>query len=98
MEAKKLLADENKKQRVKQNKYVSWVLYVKFRIEKHRLVNYFAFLENVCYQYSNCVPRVTSCFIMSCRLARNDLSWKVAQVIVVALEESAPYPSYFDRN
>ena len=26
MEAKKLLADENKKQRVKQNKYVSWVL------------------------------------------------------------------------
>ena len=26
MEAKKLLADENKKQRFKQNKYVSWVL------------------------------------------------------------------------
>ena len=85
MEAKKLLADENKKKRVKQNKYVSWVLYVKFRIEKHRLLKYFAFLENVCYQYSNCVPRVTSCFIMSCWLARNHLSWKVAQVIVVAL-------------
>ena len=33
MEAKKLLADENKKQSVKRNKYVSWVLYVKFRIE-----------------------------------------------------------------
>ena len=59
METKKLLADENKKQRVKQNKYVSWVLYVKFRIEKDRLVKYFAFLENVCYQYLNCVLRVT---------------------------------------
>ena len=77
MEAKKLLADENKKQRVKQNKYVSWVLYVKFRIEKDHLVKYFAFLENVCYQYLNCVLRVTSCFFMSCWLAHNHLSWKV---------------------
>ena len=85
MEAKKLLADENKKRRVKQNKYVAWVLYVKFRKEKHRLVKYFAFLENVYYQYLNCVPRVTSCFIMSCWLAHNHLSWKVAQAIVVAL-------------
>ena len=41
MDAKKLLADE--KQRVKQNKYVSWVLCVNFRIEKHCLVKYFAF-------------------------------------------------------
>ena len=28
---------------------VSWVLYVKFRIEKHCLVKDFAFLKNVCY-------------------------------------------------
>ena len=48
MEAKKLLADENKKQRVSG-------CYVKFRIEKHCLVKYFAFLENVCYEYLNCV-------------------------------------------
>ena len=30
-------------------KYVSWVLYAKFRI--HCLVKHFAFLKNVCYQY-----------------------------------------------
>ena len=56
MEAKKLLADETKKQRVKQNKYVSC------------LVKYFAFLENVCYEYLNCVLRITSCFFMGCWL------------------------------
>ena len=28
---------------------VSWVLYVKFRIEKHCLVKDFALLKNVCY-------------------------------------------------
>ena len=28
---------------------VSWVLYAKFRIEKHCLVKDFAFLKNVCY-------------------------------------------------
>ena len=55
MEAKKLLADENKKQRVKQNKYVScWVL-CKVSNRKTCLVKYFAFLENVCYEYLNCV-------------------------------------------
>ena len=44
MEAKKLLADENKKQRVKQTN-MSPGCYVKFRIEKYCLVKYFAFLE-----------------------------------------------------
>ena len=62
MEAKKLLADENKTQRVKQNKYVSCVLCKVSNREKHCLVKYFAFLENVCYEYLNCVLRITSCF------------------------------------
>ena len=45
MEAKKLLADEKKKkknQRVKRNKYVSWVL-CKVSNRKTCLVKYFAF-------------------------------------------------------
>ena len=33
---------------------VSWVLYVKFRREKHCLVKHSAFLKNVCYKYLQC--------------------------------------------
>ena len=77
MEPKKLLADENKKQRVKQNKYVSWVL-CKVSNRKTLSGEYFAFLENVCYEYLNCVLRITSCFSMGCWLAYNQLSIVVA--------------------
>ena len=38
---------------------VSWVLYVKFNIEKHCLVKHFALLKNVCYQFLNFVLWVT---------------------------------------
>ena len=41
---------------------VSWVLYVKFRSEKHCLVKHSAFLKNVCYKYLNFVLQVTYCF------------------------------------
>lgn len=44
----KLLGDDQVTPCVK--KYVSWVLYVTFRIEKYRVVKHFAFLTNVCYQ------------------------------------------------
>ena len=54
--AKKSLADDKITACVK---YVSWELYVKFRIEKHCLVKHFAFLKNVCYQYVNFVLRGT---------------------------------------
>ena len=43
------------------SKYVSWVLYVMFRLEKHCLLKHFAFLKNVFYWYVNFVLRVT-CF------------------------------------
>ena len=52
--------------------------YVKFRIEKHCLVKYFGFLENVCYEYLNCVLRITSSFFMGCWLAYKQLSIVVA--------------------
>ena len=54
---------------------VSWMLFVKFRIEWCCLVKHFAFLKNVCYQYVNFVLRVTYCFFMSWWLALNQLSW-----------------------
>ena len=55
MVAKKLLLEDEK--------FVSWVLYVKFRIEKHGLVKYFAFLKNVCCQYLNlCFEKLTGFF------------------------------------
>ena len=61
---------------------VSWVLYVKFRIEEHSLVKLFAFLKNVCYQYFYFVPFF--CFLLFCFmfftsywLAHNQLSWNV---------------------
>ena len=44
---------------------VSWVLYVKFRIEEHSLVKLFAMLKNVCYQYFYFVPFfVLFCFVL----------------------------------
>ena len=52
------------------DKYVSLVLYVKFRKEKHWLVKHFAFLKNICY-------RVTYRFLTSCWLAHNQLPWNV---------------------
>ena len=45
------------------NKYVSWVLLVKFRLEKQFLVKQFAFLKNVCYQNLNCALLITYCFL-----------------------------------
>ena len=77
MEAKKLLADENKKQRVKQNKYVSWVL-CKVSNRKTLSDEIFCFLGQVCYEYLNCVLRITSCFFMGCWLAYKQLSIVVA--------------------
>ena len=56
---------------------VSWMLFVKFRIEWCCLVKHFSFLKNVCYQYVNFVLRVTYCFFMSWWLALNQLSWNV---------------------
>ena len=51
---------------------VSWVLYVKFRIEEHSLVKLFAFLKNVCYQYFYFVPFfVLFCFVL-CFLRATD--------------------------
>ena len=41
---------------------VSWVLYVKFRIEEHSLVKLFAFEKNVCYQYFYFLPLF--CFVL----------------------------------
>ena len=52
------------------DKYVSLVLYVKFRIEKQCLVKHFALLKNVCY-------RVTYRFLTSRWLAHNQLPWNV---------------------
>ena len=43
---------------------VSWVLYVKFRIEEHSLVKLFAFEKNVCYQYFYFLPFF--CFVLFC--------------------------------
>ena len=45
-------------------KYLSWVIYVKFRVEKHCLMKDFAFLKNVCHQYLNFALRVTYCFFL----------------------------------
>ena len=59
------------------NKYVCWVLYVKFRTEKHWLVKHFAFLKNVFYKYLNFVLLATYCFFTICWLAHNQLSWNV---------------------
>ena len=58
---------------------VSWVLYVKFRREKHCLVKHSAFLKNVCYKYLNFVLQVTYCFFFtSYWLAHNQLFfWNV---------------------
>ena len=51
---------------------MSWVLYVKFRIEEHSLVKLFAFLKNVCYQYFYFVPFfVLFCFVL-CFLRATD--------------------------
>ena len=47
MVAKKLLVDDKITACVKQTCFLG----IKFRIEKHCLVEYFAFLKNVCYQY-----------------------------------------------
>ena len=58
MDAKKLLADE--KQRVKQNKYVSWVL-CEVSNRKTLSGEIFCFLGKR-HEYINCVLRVTSCF------------------------------------
>ena len=77
MEAKKLLADENKKQRVKQNKYVSWVL-CKVSNRKTLSGEIFCFFGKVCYEYLNCVLRITSCFFMGCWLAYKQLTIVVA--------------------
>ena len=54
-------------------KHVSWVLYVKFQIDKNCLVKHFALLKNVCNQYLNFVIRVTYHFFTSCWLAHNQL-------------------------
>ena len=51
----KLLVDDKITACVKQIRYVSWVLYVKFPIEKHFLVKHFPFLRNVYCQYLNFV-------------------------------------------
>ena len=58
------------------NKYVSWVLYVKSQTETLSGET-FALLKTVCYQCLNFVLRVTYCFITSCLLAHNQLSWNV---------------------
>ena len=52
----------------------------KFQIQKHflSLVKQFAFLKNVCYQYLKFVLQVTYCFLTSCWLAHNQLSWNVS--------------------
>ena len=55
-------------------KYVSWVLYAKFRIEKHCLLKHFAFLINVCNQYLIFLHQVTYCFFRSSCLAHNKFS------------------------
>ena len=79
MVAKKLLVSEKKNSVCETN--VSWVLYVKFRIEEHSLVKLFAFEKNVCYQYFYFLPFF--CFVLfcvfftSCWLAHNQLSWNV---------------------
>ena len=49
MVAKKLLVDDKITDCVKQTCFLD-IIY-KFWIEKHCLVEYFAFLKNVCYQY-----------------------------------------------
>ena len=59
------------KQPLGSNKYVSWVLYVKFRIHKRDcLLKHFAFLKNVCHQYLNFVLGVTYCFFLNFLKAR----------------------------
>ena len=50
MVAQKLLVDNKITACVK---HVSWVLYVKFQIDKNCLVKHFALLKNVCNQYLN---------------------------------------------
>ena len=51
---------------------VSWVLYVKFRIEEHSLEKLSAFFKNVCYQYFYFVPFfVLFCFVL-CFLRATD--------------------------
>ena len=40
-------------------------------------MKHFAFLKKVCYQYYNFVLWVTYCFLTSCWLAHNQLSWSV---------------------
>ena len=75
MVAKKLLVDDKITACVKQIRLR--VLYEKFRIEKHSLVKHSAFLINVCYQYLNLVLRVSYCFLTTCWLAHNQLSWNV---------------------
>ena len=68
------------KEQLVSNKYVSWVLYEKFRTEKHCLVKHFAFLKNVCYQYLNLMLWVTFClfvFFFTSWLVDNQLSWNV---------------------
>ena len=59
------------------NKYVSWVLYIKFPIEKYCLVRHFAFLKNVCYQYLHFVVGVTYCCFPFLRAA----DWPTANVL-----------------
>ena len=59
--------------------------YVKFQIEKHWLMKHFAFLKNVCYQYLNFVLWVTYCFLTTCWLAHNQLSWTVLLFSVIWL-------------
>ena len=54
---------------------LSYTVYVKFQREKHRLVKHFAFLKIVCYQYLNCVLRVTYCFFTGYWYAHNQLYW-----------------------
>ena len=75
MVAKKLLVDDKITACVKQIRL--WVLYEKFRIEKHSLVKHSAFLINVCFQYVNLVLRVTYCFLTTCWLAHNQISCNV---------------------
>ena len=53
------------------------VINVKIQTERHCPVKHFAFLKNVCYQYYNFVLWVTYCFLTSCWLAHNQLSWSV---------------------
>ena len=54
------------------------MLYEKFRIEKHCLVEQFAFLKNVCYQYLNLMLCITYLFFFPTSwLVLNQLSWNV---------------------